>query len=418
MEKSLDLQGRSSKLGCRGRLFQENIYNIPNTISSIFLVKQLISAWPLIQKGLWIFPKIIRKKLKRQNFRGSLRDPLLYLASFSLFLFVFTFLWAPTSLGSLSRNTSFLFVPHEPNSLKNDNVFLAQGNTGEVNSPIFNILQRNSLVGTCAPIAVSPSTLGNMGYVQEEEIQETRDKVIEYYAQMGDTVASLAEEFGISVNTIAWANDLSSNSKLKEGQKLIILPVSGILHYVKSGETLSQIALKYEAEAGEIAAFNELSEEEIFSGDILVIPDGVLPAPPKKIVNNTASSSSFSAPQVPLADSYFIFPTQGKKSQGLHWYNAVDIAASCGTPIYAAAQGTIIKTKFGDTGLGNYIVVSHPNGASTYYGHLQSILVSPGEQVSQGQIIALLGGKPGMPGSGNSTGCHVHFEVHGARNPF
>ena len=399
-------------------MFWNNIGNNHNTISSIFLVKQFLSAWPLIQKGIWILPKIVRKRIKRQKIRGSLRDPLLYLAVFSLFLFVFTFLWAPTSLGSLSKDTSFLFIPQDPDCLKNDNVFLSQGNTEEAISPNSDVLQQNSLASTCAPVTVSPAVLGDMGYASEEEIPETRDKVIEYYAQTGDTMASLAEKFGISVNTIAWANDLSGNSKLREGQKLIILPVSGVLHYVKSGENLGKIALKYDADTDAIASFNELSDEEIFSGDILVIPDGVLPAIPKKAASAPAPSSTYSAPDVPVANSYFIFPTQGKKSQGLHWYNAVDIAAPCGTPVYAAAQGSILKTKFGSTGLGNYIVVSHLNGTSTYYGHLQSILVKPGQQVSQGETIALIGGKPGMQGAGNSTGCHVHFEVHGTRNPF
>ncbi len=52
------------------------------------------------------------------------------------------------------------------------------------------------------------------------------------------------------------------------------------------------------------------------------------------------------------------------------------------------------------------------------YGHIQTSLVNPGSQVYQGQVIALLGGAPGTPGAGSSTGCHVHFGVSGARNPF
>ena len=64
------------------------------------------------------------------------------------------------------------------------------------------------------------------------------------------------------------------------------------------------------------------------------------------------------------------------------------------------------------------MTISHPNETSTYYGHLMQISVVVGEQVSQGQIIGFVGGKPGTAGAGISTGCHTHFEVRGAKNPF
>ena len=52
------------------------------------------------------------------------------------------------------------------------------------------------------------------------------------------------------------------------------------------------------------------------------------------------------------------------------------------------------------------------------YGHIAASFVNPGDQVSQGRIIALMGGQPGTPGAGLSTGCHLHFGVSGAKNPF
>lgn len=245
-----------------------------------------------------------------------------------------------------------------------------------------------------------------------EEEAETRREIIEYTVEPGDSLLDIAEKFNISLETLLWANDLTKNSIIRPGQKLIILPVSGVIHYVKSGDTLSEIAKKYKGDINEIIAFNELSGEgDIYVGDILIIPNGVLPSSPKSEYSET-----------PLAKSYFISPISSpyKITKGLHWYNAVDLSnGQCGSPIYAAAQGTVQKVKFGwNRGYGNYLTILHPNGIVTTYAHLQEILVGAGEEVSQGQIIALMGGQPGTPGSGHSTGCHLHFEVHGARNPF
>jgi murein DD-endopeptidase MepM/ murein hydrolase activator NlpD len=113
-------------------------------------------------------------------------------------------------------------------------------------------------------------------------------------------------------------------------------------------------------------------------------------------------------------------------TQGFHWYNAIDFShGQCGEPIYAAAGGTIQKVKLTDSrsvwaygGAGNHVTILHPNGVVSFYGHLASAPVSPGDQVSQGQVIGYMGGAPGMAGAGKSTGCHVHFQVTGARNPF
>ncbi|MCH8741360.1 peptidoglycan DD-metalloendopeptidase family protein [Patescibacteria group bacterium] len=291
-------------------------------------------------------------------------------------------------------------------SIGQESLFLGKIGLEEPEFPSLNIVQNNSLVGISPPITVSPKVLGSSGNFNEEP-----KEVSEYVVQFGDNLSLIAEKFNISLNTLLWANDLSSSSSINSGQKLIILPVSGILHHVKNGETLSGITKTYQGDIAEIVSFNELSGESIFIGDILIIPDGKMPSKPKY--------TSAPVSQIPLAGSYFIFPTQGKISQGLHWYNAVDIANDCGNPIYAAAGGKVLSTKYGyNLGAGNYIKILHPNGAVTFYGHLNSILIGSGQSVSQGQTIALTGGKPGTLGAGISTGCHLHFEVRGARNPF
>ena len=284
-------------------------------------------------------------------------------------------------------------------------LFVGESQKSETESPNFSLINKNSLIGSCPPVMVTPQILG---VLTGEEEPETRKEIIEYTVQKGDNLLKIAEKFNISLNTLAWANNLSSNSKVNEGQALIILPVSGTLYYVKNGDTVSAIATKYKSTVEKIVVFNELSgEKDIFAGDVLVIPDGIMPPSLPK------------TPEIPLANSYFILPTNGRISQGLHWYNAIDFANTCGSPIYAAAAGNVITVRYGyNKGGGNYLTISHPNGVITYYGHIQSSLVNPGDQVYQGQIIAYVGGQPGTPGAGLSTGCHVHFGVIGARNPF
>lgn len=132
----------------------------------------------------------------------------------------------------------------------------------------------------------------------------------------------------------------------------------------------------------------------------------------------------------PYLDGYFIFPTTGFNRGKLHSYNAVDISRgddclSENIPVFAAASGVISATyptestsRYANGGYGNNILLLHPNGVITRYAHLKHILVSAGQYVNQGSIIAFMGGYPGNPGSGNSTGCHLHFGVDGAKQPF
>ena len=182
---------------------------------------------------------------------------------------------------------------------------------------------------------------------------------------------------------------------------------------VKKDETLNGIAKKYSADSAEILAFNGLPADGsvLNIGDELVVPDGEPPAPPKPKYVPTYSGPSFATNRVPLG--YFIAPTTGHNFGRRHSNNGVDIANSCGTPIYAAAAGTVNRSDAvgWNGGYGKVIEITHANGTETLYAHNSRNLVAPGEYVAQGQLIAIMGT------TGRSTGCHLHFEVHGATNP-
>lgn len=346
-----------------------------------------------------------------KKIKGFLKDPFFYLISISLILFVvisFTpnFNQNNDSLASLSP----IDTQNLGNSQNSSKPFIESVNI-QSESPEFYLIQESSLLGLCPPVTVTPQVLGTILGEPEPEIKK---EVVEYAVQDGDNLSNIAEEFGISIDTILWANNLSKNSIIKSGQTLIILPVSGVLHYVKAGDTISEIAEKYKVKSEDIVAFNELSSEgDIYVGDILIVPGGIMP---------TQKTTTPTYAEVPLASSYFICPITSpcRITQGLHWYNAIDFShGKCGDSIYAAAGGIVQRVRYGwNSGAGNTITILHPNGVVTSYGHILTSLVDPGDQVSQGQMIAFMGGQPGTTGAGKSTGCHVHFQVIGARNPF
>lgn len=116
-----------------------------------------------------------------------------------------------------------------------------------------------------------------------ESANSARKKILVYEVKPGDTPSSIADSFGISTNTMLWANNLnlSSATRIQPGDKLVILPISGVRHVIKKGETTAAIAKKYSADLKETLAYNSLGEGNILeTGSVLIIPNGRMPAPP------------------------------------------------------------------------------------------------------------------------------------------
>lgn len=249
---------------------------------------------------------------------------------------------------------------------------------------------------------------------QEDGISDT---ITVYKVEKGDTISEIAEKFGITTNTILWANDLERSSKIKIGQRLVILPVSGIQYTVKSGDALESIARRFKADKNEIADHNNLDKPYLIKvGEILIIPDGkpnqVATTNNVKKVADTVVKTTKDLGQKVV--SFLATPVEAAtRTQGLHGNNGVDLAADEETPILAAADGEVVISQTGwNGGYGTYIVINHSNGTQTLYAHNNNNLVSVGDTVTQGQVIAHMGS------TGKSTGDHVHFEVRGAKNPF
>jgi murein DD-endopeptidase MepM/ murein hydrolase activator NlpD len=244
---------------------------------------------------------------------------------------------------------------------------------------------------------------------QTEISEKPRDKVIEYTVQKGDTISTVAQKFNISIETIKWSNNLSSDS-LAIGDKLEILPVSGIAHKVTSGDTVYTIAKKYDTEAQKIVdfPFNEFANPETFSliaGQILIVPDGVKPSEPRPVQRRVYVASG----PTTLSPGGFTWPLRGGISQFASWYHmALDITADVGTPIVAGQNGQVTKVSIGtwDGGYGTNVYVENADGFQTHYAHMSSVNVSAGQSVTAGKTVI---GWVGM--TGRTTGPHLHFEI-------
>lgn len=240
--------------------------------------------------------------------------------------------------------------------------------------------------------------------------QKPRDKTITYTVQKGDTLSSIAKKFDISEDTIRWANDLTTDD-LSVGDTLQILPVTGILHKVQSGDTVYTIAKLYSTDPQQIVdfPFNDFANPETFTlvtGEMLVVPNGTKPnsgaAPVYKEVYIAQGPISVSSAGI-------TWPLRGIITQFASWYHmALDIADPIGTPIVSAQDGVVSKVSVGtyDYGYGNNVYVTGANGMGTHYAHMMAVNVSAGQTVVAGQTVL---GWIGM--TGRTTGPHVHFEV-------
>jgi murein DD-endopeptidase MepM/ murein hydrolase activator NlpD len=358
--------------------------------------------------------KIISKiliRIKGINLRGLYKNPLFYFGLIAIVLFgtMYSSCGLATGINGLNGGhvTFFNYFFNGQNNSNADALFSSQVGATPLETPDLKIIQNNTLCAVSTPCVVSGKTLGDVfgGNAQNQK------EVVDYMVQPGDTLQSIADANNISLNTLLWANELTSSSTVKVGQDLTILPVDGVLYVAKKGDDVLGIAQNYKANPEDIISFNGLTGPlDVYVGDILIVPGGVMPKKASPIISN----------RVPVASGYYIFPVQGHVTQGLHYFNAVDIANKCGTPVYAAAAGVVqraVSNGAWNGGMGNHITILHSNGTVTYYGHLMTLLVKPGDQVYTGQNIAFMGGAPGMAGAGNSTGCHLHFEVIGAVNP-
>lgn len=241
----------------------------------------------------------------------------------------------------------------------------------------------------------------------------------EYIVKRGDTVASIAQMYNLSVKTILWANEMRNANMLKLGQTLVIPPSDGVIVTVRKGDTVESLAKKYSAHPGDIVDHNWLeSPFTLAVGTELFIPSGSVPTPPKPVVASApislkqSSIAYKSVPVDPNVGKFLGWPVGGpsKISRGFYpGHYGIDIYPTGGQPnVVASASGTVISAGWGSgryAGFGYYVHVDHGNGYTTLYAHMQQLYVGTGATVGKGQAL----GKIGQ--TGYAFGVHVHFEL-------
>ena len=225
-------------------------------------------------------------------------------------------------------------------------------------------------------------------------------ELVTYTVQPGDTLTSIASKFNTSVDSIASINGLPSPDRINPGDHLSVMTnSSGSVVRVASGDTLWDISARYGIDVEDIVRANNLTDPTSLQvGQLLLLPG---------VAVRSALTASRSMAFIWPADGYVssgfgwrIHPVTGEEL----FHEGIDIAADEGSRVYAAGAGTVTFRGW-DGGYGRLIVVEHAGGLETRYGHLSGYEVVQGQYVSAGQVIGYVGQ------SGTTTGPNLHFEV-------
>lgn len=233
----------------------------------------------------------------------------------------------------------------------------------------------------------------------------------------GETLSMIANKYGLSVEELIEYNRLNNPNLILPGQELLLAPAgnetvgttASFMHTVQRGETVWGLARLYNVSMEEIIAANNITDPRTLeTGRRLIIPGGSQAAGNSaRIVASRAAVRS--RPAETTEDPGFIWPVSGQISSkyGPRWgkfHYGLDIAASIGTPIVAAAAGKVVTAGW-QPRYGYVISIDHLNGWVSVYAHCSKLFVGTGQSVQQGQKIAAVGQ------TGNTTGPHLHLET-------
>ncbi len=259
-----------------------------------------------------------------------------------------------------------------------------------------------------------------------------RGEVIQYAVEQGDTISTISEKFGISPESVVWANDRNIVNIIRPGQLINIVPVDGVYIPRHVGDrTIAEYAAQY----GIDDPFTIIDSEynpQLRGLTPQSIPDSGTPI---MIVNGEAEQISWTPtverePAGPGGSGLgFITFAPGEPGScgrqenpggGASWspplgnytwmrgftsfHTGVDLAASIGTPVRAARSGRVIFAGWNSFGYGYTVVLAH-GPFTTLYGHMSSVNVGCGQDVPAGTTVGAVGN------TGNSSGPHLHFEI-------
>lgn len=229
------------------------------------------------------------------------------------------------------------------------------------------------------------------------------DRVITHTVSAGETLDSIADRYNLITATIMGFNPAARNGSVSAGQVLKIPPYNGIQVDVPSGMLLRDLAKRYKVRADVLFEINgcQPTPRTAFIPGVNWTPSQADRAPQPVAIRLT---TSYPLPQNTTILLGYGWKLKGEGEVGLH--TGVDLAANVGTPVLAAADGTVAFASSQGT-YGNVIVLNHAQGYQTRYAQLEKLKVKVGDRVSRGQAIATVGqsGKPSSPEA------HLHFEL-------
>jgi LysM repeat protein len=181
-------------------------------------------------------------------------------------------------------SASIIIISQSQNQLADINSLMAYGGQGQ-----------GGTESTLDPSTVQENSFQASSPASTDYIDGFKaDQVIKYTVQSGDTIGSIASDFGDNMmDTIIWANNIRNPNALSLGQVLKIPPVRGVIHTVKPEDTVASIAKKYKADANKILSFNKISDDKgLIAGNEVMVPDGQLPGPKPSIKPSLARGST------------------------------------------------------------------------------------------------------------------------------
>lgn len=257
-----------------------------------------------------------------------------------------------------------------------------------------------------------PSYYGQLETLDPETIKEYRQtgrvETKIYTVQRGDTLSGIAKNYNSDVSTLARLNNLDRDDLLMVGEKLKVVPASGVIHEVNRKEKWSHIASLYRTSLENIKRLGSNQETAPVKGEKLLVLEGEKQHEQQQH-RNSREVMSRSSKSAPASAPSFDWPLEGPITSSFGWRNrgfhgGIDIAASEGTPVKASAPGTVSHASYLHS-YGLLVEIEHTEGWKTVYAHNSKVKVEVGERVARGEAVAKVGA------TGNATGPHLHFEI-------
>jgi surface antigen len=259
-------------------------------------------------------------KLRRKSYRSRLLRLGLLVTNIAIMLIVVLFVFhSSQTSASVSLNPSAISAVANPlDQLSSADIALTVAQMANLPESTAITNQADTQAAELAMSATSNNVVSKPQVIATA--LKSRANITNYVAKSGDTIATIATQFGISSNSILWSNGLTSNT-VTAGQKLIIPPITGIVYTVKSGDTAQSLAQKFSANQAQIIAYNDAEISGLQAGEQILIPNGTQPATVYAASASIASSSSF-----PWGGDAPVYGSNGYDYGYCTWFVATQVA--------------------------------------------------------------------------------------------